>query len=350
MTVRFAIGLPDDRTERAWRELWERVGAPPWMHPTWSRLWWDAFGSGRPALACVAREGRLVAIAPTAIVGREIRALANGHSPAWAILAEDDEALAVAAGAVFGRRLRVNLVPLRAEEPSATALRRAASSAGYRALERRVGVAPTIDLEPRAADEPGSARLRREIRRRWRRLGEAGDVSFELRTDPGGVEAALERCLAVEARGWKGETGTAIAARPETIRFYRELARWAAGEGWFATAELRLNGATIAFDLVLEARGVHHLLKTSFDPAFARFAPGTLLRATMIGRASALGLRRYELLGKFDAWKREWTSEGHEMLQLRAFPSTVAGIAGRAAFGAAWALRDRRARAEPSID
>ena len=35
----------------------------------------------------------------------------------------------------------------------------------------------------------------------------------------------------MEALGWKGEADTAILSRPETRRFYEELARWASARG-----------------------------------------------------------------------------------------------------------------------
>ena len=332
----------DDETDLAWLELWRRARAPVWLHPEWTRLWWNAFGTGRLALACVRRDGRLVAVAPTAIGRGEIRSLANGHSPAWGILAEDADGLDTAARALVSRGLRLDLFPLRADEETAPAIARAAAEAGYGVLTRELGISPTIDISADGGHSGAiSPRRRRDIRRRWRRLADEGALSFDLRDDPSGFEPALERCFAVEAAGWKGEEGTAIAARAETARFYRELAAWAGREGWFKIAELRMDDRTMAFDLALEHDGVHYLLKTSFDPAYARFSPGTLLRDAIVSRVFDVGLRRYEFLGRLDGWKREWTHTGHPMIQIRAFPGTPAGAAARLAFAAAWRARER---------
>ena len=80
----------------------------------------------------------------------------------------------------------------------------------------------------------------------------------------------------MEGSGWK--TRTAIASRPDTRRFYRDVARWAAGRGWLRLGFLRLDGRALAFDFCLEHAGTHYLLKTGFDPAFRAYGPGMLMR------------------------------------------------------------------------
>jgi CelD/BcsL family acetyltransferase involved in cellulose biosynthesis len=82
----------------------------------------------------------------------------------------------------------------------------------------------------------------------------------------------------------------------------------------------------IAFDLCLEERGIHYLLKTGFDPEYARFAPGLILRHKMIERAFELGLSRYEFLGDSEPWKLAWTQAARERVRVEAFARSPRGL------------------------
>jgi CelD/BcsL family acetyltransferase involved in cellulose biosynthesis len=337
-----ALQRIDASFERDWLGLWDRVDAPPWLHPAWTRLWWETFAAGRMAVVSVRRGERLVAVVPTMERGGERSAIANQESPGFGILAENPTAARAAAAALLAAGRPVNVFPIWSDQPGAAEIRAEAGRHRFRVLERSVGSSPFIDVSSAGRHDAAlSAKLRREIRRRWNRLTDESAVAVSVVRDPEDVAEALERALVIERTGWKGRAGTAIAERDDALAFYRSLARWSSGLGWFLLAELRVDETVIAFDMSLEIRGVHYLLKTSFDPAWGRFAPGTLLRDAMLARAFALRLRRYEFLGKDDEWKREWTSEGHPRVQIRAFPPTPAGVLARMRWNAAWALRER---------
>jgi CelD/BcsL family acetyltransferase involved in cellulose biosynthesis len=135
----------------------------------------------------------------------------------------------------------------------------------------------------------------------------------------------LEDGVRVEAAGWKGQRGSAIASQSATLCFYRELAHWAADRGVLRLALLRVGGRAIAFDFALEDAGVHALLKTGFDPAYGKWAPGMLLRQEMLRRAFAVGLRRYDFLGADEPWKLEWTSATRERSLVQVFARSMSG-------------------------
>ena len=47
-------------------------------------------------------------------------------------------------------------------------------------------------------------------------------MELEITDGSADLERLLQEVLTVEASGWKGEAGTAIASRPETRSFYEE--------------------------------------------------------------------------------------------------------------------------------
>ena len=112
-----------------------------------------------------------------------------------------------------------------------------------------------------------------------------------------GLDEALDVAFRIEASGWKGRGGTAVAARPADERYHRLLAGWAARRGWFRLAFLRLDGRAIAFHYSLQAHGVLYALKIGFaddmGPRLPRQgADGLRDRAGVRRGPAALRLRR----------------------------------------------------------
>jgi CelD/BcsL family acetyltransferase involved in cellulose biosynthesis len=316
-----------------WTQLAGETGGSPFAHAGWVHAWWSSFGSGILRAVTVRRAGRLVALAPVEIVGSSWRAPANAHTPSFDLLALDGDAAQMLADGLFARRppeLRVG--PLRSE--AVAGLERAAGTAGYRTVTRPAGRAPYIRLEPdlSALERSFSHNLRHDVRRRMRRLCEAGAVSVEISSGGPSLDALLAEGFDVEARSWKGAARTAIASSPATVAFYRSVAQWAASVGWLRLAFLRLDGRAIAFQFDLEHGGAYYSLKIGYDPSFERFAPGKLLAYAMLLRAAARGASVYELLGTDEAWKQRWTHDGRDLAMLHAFSPSVGGRVARWAF------------------
>jgi CelD/BcsL family acetyltransferase involved in cellulose biosynthesis len=172
----------------------------------------------------------------------------------------------------------------------------------------------------------------RELRRRRRRLAERGSVALELADGTERLDELLTEGFGVEAAGWKGANGTAIASQPATRQFYRDVARWAAARGWLRLAFLRVDGRAIAFDYAIEEGRVHYLLKTGYDPAYRAFAPGLLIREEMLARAFSSGVSRYEFLGDDAEWKLEWTNLARELELVQGFARSLPGAVDWVAF------------------
>lgn len=330
--------------EREWDELAERTGAEPWVRPGWVRAWHAAFGVGEPELVAVRRDGRLVAVAPLERAGAVLRSPTNWHTPEYALLAEDGDALAVLAAALLEprpRRLQLGFAP--PEGGGIAEVRRTARAAGFRVLERVLERSPYVPVEGdwesyRATrDRKGM----KELRRRRRRLEEEGKLSFELNDGSERLDELLAEGFEVEASGWKGEHGTAIVSRPETRRFYTDVARWAAARGWLRLGFLRLDGRPVAFELNLQTPRRYYVLKGGYDEAFSRYGPGMLIIEDILRHVFEAGLESYEFLGSDEPFKLEWTDLRRDRLLLQAFAPTPAGLADWAAYAAGRPLAKR---------
>ncbi|MFN2469225.1 MAG: GNAT family N-acetyltransferase [Gaiellaceae bacterium] len=311
-----------------WDALVDRLGAPPWVRPGWISAWWGSYGAEGLEPIAVRRAGELVGLAPVVRARGRVSSPTNWHSPSFTLLAADPVAGRALVEALFeGTPRRVSVGFLPTDDPSLADLRSTAAVRGYRARERFLQRSPYVELA--GSLEQYLAGLDRhqvkETLRRRRRLAGLGELTFSVEDGRVGLDRLLAEGLLVEASGWKGEQGTAIQSRPETLRLYGDVARWAAGRGSLRLAFLRLDGRAIAFELALEEGGVVYAIKAGFDVEFRRFGPGALITYEQIARAFALGLRRYELLGSDEPYKLVWAREARDHVAFDGFAPSVAG-------------------------
>ena len=330
-----------------WDELADRAGAPPFLRPGWIEPWQEAFGSGRPAYAVLRGGGRLRALLALQAARGALVGAANWHTPVYGALSEDAGAAEeLIHGVVRRRAARLDLSMLDSADPGLAAARAAAGAASARVIERTVARSPYVELSG-SFDEFMAARdrkFRKDIGRRWRRLDEAegAEAVFEDGTER--LDELLADGFRLEGSGWKIENGTAIVSDPRQQRFYRAVARWAAERGWLRLAFLRTRERAIAFDLCIEAGGVHYVPKGGFDVDYRKHGPGQLLTHAGIRRAYERGLDSYELLGQQDEYKRQWTDSVRARVRLQAFSRRPGGSASYLAwrYGRPLALRTLR--------
>jgi CelD/BcsL family acetyltransferase involved in cellulose biosynthesis len=168
------------------------------------------------------------------------------------------------------------------------AMERAGWQVGIVASFERPVLDRRADYDAFLAGHPHKSRLK-DLRRRRRRLEEAGTLTLESTTEGPALERALEDFLAVEAAGWKGEAGTALRSRPQTEAFARALFR-PQGDPVSVRADLlRLDGRTVAASLALISGGTAYLLKTAYDETLRAQAPGLVLEEAIVRALHADG-------------------------------------------------------------
>jgi CelD/BcsL family acetyltransferase involved in cellulose biosynthesis len=336
--------------------LADRVAAPPYLRPGWIAAWWRAFGTGTLDIFMARRGGRLVGLLPLCRRRTALVSPTNWHSPGFGLVAEPGVSAGFAEQILADRRgaHRVSLAFVDPGSEDIGAWRGAAATHGFRVLTRTLARFASVEIHGDwdAFDRGLSRNLRGDVRRSFRRLQEVGDVRFEHLDGLEQLDQLLTEAFRVESSGWKGARGTAIASRPETERFYREVSAWAAQRGKLRVAVLRLDGRAIAFELGIEERGVHYALKAGFDPAHRAFSPGKLLIHQILERSFSIGLSRYEMAG-VEGYKLAWANAFRDVALVQAFAPSAMGFVDWAAFRygrpiakrALTALPSRRARA-----
>lgn len=275
---------PFDPVVDAWGELCRRTDASPFLRPEWHQHWRDTFAPGAVTVATLRSGGELRAALPLLRRGRRLATVHNGHTPATGPVATDDRALAELVRGLCDRAPNGLVLDGLTLDPAKEALWHDALSVPHRRLEV-TGVHRRTDA---SRDWDGfvagrKASIRKMIRRAHRRAERFGAVEFATFTH---VDTSLlQKCFLVEASGWKGREGTAIAQLPAVRHFYENVVDWAASEGWLHLSTLRIDGRLAAFELALRHGGVLYLLKTGFDEDLAAAGPGMLLVYEVLRRA-----------------------------------------------------------------
>ncbi len=146
------------------------------------------------------------------------------------------------------------------------------------------------DLDPETYLKTRLAgRTRQSLRRKWRRLTEQGPLTFSLHeTETSSSEAltkALDTFLELEASGWKGRRGTALACQPELRRFARAAFLTQMGNQGAQIGILRLGDRPIAAAVYLKSGSTAWYYKPAYDETLGKFSPGLLLELAHLEHA-----------------------------------------------------------------
>jgi CelD/BcsL family acetyltransferase involved in cellulose biosynthesis len=313
-----------------WDELLARCPQrTPFLTHDWMTIWWKHFGVGKELCTLVLREdGRAVAIAPlmkywgrfydryVKLPARVIETMANYHSNRvdliyaeshYEYLAKLWEYLLAQKGWDFLR-----LYPVPAESPTVAGLRRLVTHQGLRATFLPDQTSPylTIQQEWDEYTRQLPYQVKRKIRK-GERLKSDADLKIEMFTHDVDVDTVMRQMFEVADKGWAGEARTAISSTEQLRGFYVDLARLANQQGWLFMGLLKAGEQPIAYEYNLRYEGTAYNLKLGFDPAFAHYSPGYILRYDLLANAFQNGHRfsEFDFLGSAELYKLVWTQQ-----------------------------------------
>jgi len=152
-------------------------------------------------------------------------------------------------------------------------------------------------------------RARSNVKRARHRMSQLGEIRFEELTAPEARHAAWDWMVS-HKRDWLVRKGLDHAFIPSDAywRFTRATLDMSSPIGRRAIFALKLNGDLVAADLVNIDRRRVELYVCAYDPAFARCAPGNILRQEEVSWAFANGLDFDWRLGD-EPFKADWASD-----------------------------------------
>ena len=139
--------------------------------------------------------------------------------------------------------------------------------------------------QPTYLAETISGKGRKDLRRLRRRLGEqlGGDLACVDYAVPGcDLDWAVKGFLEMEAEGWKGRDGGAMACHSGHGDFFAEICRRFAAAGRLQLWALEAAGRPVAYQCNLLGGNTLFQFKVAFDEALGRYSPGLQLDLDLV--------------------------------------------------------------------
>lgn len=320
-------------------DLLASTGAPVMVGRRWWRAWLEAFPDASPwVVARIDGSGRLVALAPLARYRRagwtQLVALGDGVSDQMRLPARTDrDAVALARflvdhlHAVRGA-WTIDLCQLPLDDDVVGAL-----AVGLPNASVEAGAAsPRTAITSRESSHYLSRNHRKIARNMMNRLETGGHrPRVEFLTQPEDVGAVLDEVVRVCRVRQREMMGRSHLDAPEMERFFRRAVTSLAEDGAIEVALLMADDGIAAYQVDLLDDRVYRIWNPHYDPVWAAFSPGHVLRHHVVERVVADD-RYHEIdwMMGTQPYKMRRATHTVDAVRLRASSSRLAGMA---AFG-----------------
>jgi hypothetical protein len=154
-----------------------------------------------------------------------------------------------------------------------------------------------------------SKNKRNYIQRIERRLAETGELKVSWFSAGDDIDAWGEEFLRLEATGWKGEAGSALASNTQHAAFFRELLQRSAATETLLLGKLQLDDQPIAMICNFlatdhEEHACGYSFKIGHDVVFDDYSPGVLMELALIRELHHRGIE----------WMDSCASSEHTMI------------------------------------
>lgn len=284
---------------------WNCLFVLPW----WLKTWWDTFGENNdPEILAGYRQGKLLGLAPLSIQDKTARFIGGenvcDYQDMVATSNHPHEFLKVILTHLKKRGIRsLQLGTLRPESISLTRLPNLAKQMGYAVECSQVSYSYEIIL-PRSWESYLyllKGKQRHEIRRKLRRLNEAGDVQFRVLERSDEISEAMDIFFSLfkASRPDKSEFLT-----EQMMSFFRLLAQRMAQQGFLRLFFLDIDQVPAAGVMCFDYNDTLFLYNNGYNPQFSHLSPGFLSKVYSIRDAIEQGKLRYDLLKGDEGYKK----------------------------------------------
>jgi len=278
------------------------------IFPGWSQVWWQVFGSGAELyLRAVRQRDKIIGIAPLLI--KETTASIVGSADVCDYLD-----FVVAPGmekdffsALLGdlRQKGINHLDLRPLRPDSTVLTDLVGIAKERKYDIRCQL-DDVSLElglPSTWDEyvaTLTGKQRHEVRRKLRRLWEAGNVDYHIVEDCAAVHDVMDTFLKLFSESREDKT-TFMTAQMES--FFRSLADTMVEAGLLRLGILELDMVPTAIVMCFDYHDCVYLYNSGYDPNYSSLSVGLLSKVLCIKDSIQKGRKRFDFLKGGESYK-----------------------------------------------
>jgi len=309
--------------------VWRAASSAAWLNrclfitPPWLRAWWESFGAGREAaLATIRQADRLLGLAPLMVEAGEVSFMGDPEVCDALDFAVDPDRTRE-----FFRTLldhlresgmqRLNLGPIRPDSVTYRCLVPLLEQSGCPLTLVDEDVSYEMELP---SDWDGflqrlGAKQRHEVRRKLRRLHEAGTVRFRVLDQPTAIAAAFPRFLELFRDSRPDKAAFMTAPMSE---FFQRLARYLGAIGRVRLGLLEVDEAPAAMVFCFDDGDTVFLYNNGYDPRFRQVDVGLLSKLLSVQDSIERGRRRYDFLKGNEIYKQRLGAEPVPIYRCRA--------------------------------
>lgn len=277
--------------------------------PTWLEVWWQAFQPGtRLYLSAVRQGAEIIGIAPLHISERKAAFIGSADVCDYLdfIVAPGQEE------AFFNALLddllkqdinQINLDSLRPDSTALVYLVEIARRRGYPVQTDKEDVSLTMELPATWEDYLASLakKQRHEVRRKLRRLREAGNVRYGyLRVESPEAEKLTDIFLDIFSRGRQDK---ADFMTERMAGFFHSLALAMAEAGILRYGVLELDALPVAMIMAFDYNETIYLYNSAFLPGYDSLSVGLLSKILGIQESINAGLKHWDFLKGTEDYK-----------------------------------------------
>jgi CelD/BcsL family acetyltransferase involved in cellulose biosynthesis len=307
--------------EPAYRALFDALPNPnPFLSPEWVYAWVNTLGSRFDLCFVVCFEGEtLRGVWP--FFQQPVPLLRPLLLPVAAQVADLFDPIAEpSALPALWEQLRVESVrysavwlPLLSDAWVSHPFRGFLEASRIRSLLRRRTTRLQIDLlrHPAFGDYVAATfqnRTRQSLRRKQRRMEQAGPLEWVTCDTPEAMEAQFPGVVALERASWKASRRAGIFKDPAHNAFYFILLQELARHGRVRLSLLKVGEALAAFELGVLGSDRYCMHAMAFHPRFSKYSPGKLLALSVLSGCFTEERPLYDFMQNDQEFKREMSN------------------------------------------
>jgi len=280
----------------------------PFVLPLWLKVWWQEFGAEAELYLSSVRQGeKVIGVAPLLV--REGKASLIGSADVCDYLdfvvapEREQDFFGVLLDDLKGKG--INLLDLRPLRPDSTVLTHLVSIAqnrGYEVLCQPEDVSVELDL-PATWEEYLAAlttKQRHEVRRKLRRLSEAGKVDYHFVENSVAVHDTMDIFLKMFTES-RQDKATFLTAQMES--FLRSLANSMTEVGLLRLGILELDTQPTAMVMCVDYNDCMYLYNSGYNPQYNALSVGLLCKVLCIKESIQEGKKRFDFLKGDETYK-----------------------------------------------
>lgn len=160
--------------------------------------------------------------------------------------------------------------------------------------------------------------MRRNLRRRMKRLEEEHTVTFRRQANINSVQQDIDAFVYLHQKRWrlKGFEGS-FGSDPRFRDFILDISKCFAEKKWLNLSFLTADDEPVSAALSFEYNGTMYYYHPAYNPAYSKFGVGNLLTMHLIEDSIRKGLAKFDFLAGTESYKRSWTPLTRNNLEVR---------------------------------